>query len=1105
MTIKSVGFQLKTEGKATVKNDFAEIKAAGIDAAVSVGEASDRAAERSTKAAADAAERQSRSYAKIAAAAHASGLQTPVQRTYDTPRAAVEDLSSVKAAAALRAEIDPLWAAEQKLANELERIARIEKLGVLSTQELATAQSVARKRFDETTDAIKRQSGAGGGLSRNQKQTLLYTASDIVGSSANGFNPGQLLMQQGPQVLQAFAAEEGGLLKLRALINPVSVGLAGVTALAIAGTAAWLDYANSLDKLNALGQGSAGVIGATGLELEAAAEAAARSGEISVSAARDIETEYVKLGGIGKNVLGGLTALTVDFAAATGQDTKAAVQQLGAAFADPIKGAEDLTIRYGYLTQAQIEHIGDLVEQNDLYGAQQALLLGLQKPLDAAADHVNFLARAWRYVANEASDAWTSMGQAIDRALGGGTAIQKLADLQKQRTLLLASNANGMVAAIDREIAAVRKAAEAEKTRDDGKAARSRAVSTMRNVDTITGDNGRSDLKTKLSAVNAMLVDNGKAAGLSAEQLGRARTAQDMLAHAVSTYIPEGKKAAMLAELDAKIAGTKNAARKGELAAERSRIEQSGKLVTAADAAAAATARGDRAAVQATGHGDRHAQSIARQAQSMEVSAAAALDVADAYLKSSAAGLTAEARRKAATDATRKGVDVESQARRQMALQAAESVAAGAKSVATLRDETDSRIKVSAAVAAGTITVAQMNQALSDENALRPLIALRDTAEGATKTKLTAVIDAYTAALTRSHAAEAHDGAIKSIDDSVNRVEELKSSISDLSLSPLDQALNAAKRAAIQQADDGQYTGTDRTDFINTKVGEARATYAKNEASFILDTLRGQKDSITLSERELQLAGANDNMRSGELDKLRLALQIRRQFPDLAAVDVAQILAGVDAQQAVNEKLKITAAAIGEVRGYGTQFVDDVLSEDTWSSWGNAGKTVLNSLKTEFIKLALLNPLKNLVNGNSDLPTIASAFGSISKLFGGSSSAGAITSAASAIGSNAVGTESWSGGLTYVNENGGEIMDLPTGTRIYPAAESRRMMQGAGNGSVRGGDTHNHFTGNLLTPEWWQQIQAGDAQAAMQGAAGGAAMSDADGQRRSARRLGRAW
>lgn len=43
--------------------------------------------------------------------------------------------------------------------------------------------------------------------------------------------------------------------------------------------------------------------------------------------------------------------------------------------------------------------------------------------------------------------------------------------------------------------------------------------------------------------------------------------------------------------------------------------------------------------------------------------------------------------------------------------------------------------------------------------------------------------------------------------------------------------------------------------------------------------------------------------------------------------------------------------------------------------------------------------------------------------------------------SNAVGTAYFGGGWTRVNENGGEIMDLPTGTRIIPADKSEKMVK----------------------------------------------------------------
>lgn len=45
------------------------------------------------------------------------------------------------------------------------------------------------------------------------------------------------------------------------------------------------------------------------------------------------------------------------------------------------------------------------------------------------------------------------------------------------------------------------------------------------------------------------------------------------------------------------------------------------------------------------------------------------------------------------------------------------------------------------------------------------------------------------------------------------------------------------------------------------------------------------------------------------------------------------------------------------------------------------------------------------------------------------------------IGHNATGTMNWTGGLTEINEQGGEIVDLPTGSRIYPAQTTERIIQ----------------------------------------------------------------
>lgn len=62
-----------------------------------------------------------------------------------------------------------------------------------------------------------------------------------------------------------------------------------------------------------------------------------------------------------------------------------------------------------------------------------------------------------------------------------------------------------------------------------------------------------------------------------------------------------------------------------------------------------------------------------------------------------------------------------------------------------------------------------------------------------------------------------------------------------------------------------------------------------------------------------------------------------------------------------------------------------------------------------------------------------------------------VVSAGSSVGSNASGTAFWRGGLTQVHERGGEILDLPRGTRIYPHDKSVAMAYRDGQRNAGGG------------------------------------------------------
>ncbi|OWK29211.1 M15 family metallopeptidase [Sphingomonas dokdonensis] len=111
--------------------------------------------------------------------------------------------------------------------------------------------------------------------------------------------------------------------------------------------------------------------------------------------------------------------------------------------------------------------------------------------------------------------------------------------------------------------------------------------------------------------------------------------------------------------------------------------------------------------------------------------------------------------------------------------------------------------------------------------------------------------------------------------------------------------------------------------------------------------------------------------------------------------------------------------------------------------------------------------------------------------------------AASSLPRFAVGTHYSSAGAALIGENGPELVSLPRGSRVTPAAETRRILAANDTAPV----VHQHFnlSGNMMTPEFWAEIQAVGDTAAMRGAAGGAAIGQAEIRAQGARRLGRRW
>lgn len=113
-------------------------------------------------------------------------------------------------AAALRASLDPVAASQSRLNAELAEYALLANRAEISTQELAQAETMAKARHDQFVASMNKTPGTmSENGSQSRRQNLTYQAFDVGQTLALGLSPGQVLLQQGPQILQLYAGQGG--------------------------------------------------------------------------------------------------------------------------------------------------------------------------------------------------------------------------------------------------------------------------------------------------------------------------------------------------------------------------------------------------------------------------------------------------------------------------------------------------------------------------------------------------------------------------------------------------------------------------------------------------------------------------------------------------------------------------------------------------------------------------------------------------------------------------------------------------------------------------------------------------------------------------------
>lgn len=652
-----------------------------------------------------------------------------------------------------------LHVAQQEYFKLSAAIHQEEAAGIISKEEAAFALSVLRDRWQEVVEAERAHIPVAGEAS----DTLVEFVNAALGIQDAVKNGAEAIDEQTRSIADwlPMAGEMGAALSriglgaspmallrggMRGVFAAVTgsaatAGIASVAAAVAAGGLAWNRYLQSVKAVEVALEGVGRRAGVTRGEMELLARDGAAAGDVSVRTAREMEVSYLRMGGIGTEVMSGLIARTKDFAATMGVDFQTAQQMLGEAFADPTRGAEAFAASLHTLTDAEVEAIRRMDQSGEVLAAQRALFPALDRALVKHRDSVTALGNAWDWVARKASNAWDMTGRLIDATMGGDTLVteERLARLVAAQQQTPGVNREQEIARLRAELAAAREqgalADISARSTEAGQLARRYSPDTRR-LDELRGDSQQAGMLLMDPAIR----DN-------VASLSDLERAYDATSRAIETWLDPASRATEQHRLDIAAISAKTPAQLAEIAAERERLALAGEAISTGEAEARIANAREQAYREA-------AYAIEDQNAQIGLNARLTLDVADAWLTSAAAGERAAAMQQAMNDNFASGADVATRFRLVLSDHAAQVALTGAQSAAQYEAEALALGRLNDAVASRSMNVAQANREAQIEAQLRPLITAAANAEGTTKEALTRIIDELTAAM-RNYNAEA--------------------------------------------------------------------------------------------------------------------------------------------------------------------------------------------------------------------------------------------------------------------------------------------------------------------------------------------------------------
>lgn len=351
--------------------------------------------------------------------------------------------------------LDPAIRAHQQYQQALERVEKFTAAGIGTDSERARAIEIITQRYQQALGAINKHTqvtndnAKASGLARHELVNLGRQAQDVGTMLAMGAAPMQVFTSQAAQIFDIFSSSQGTLRGffgqvtsgLAAIVTPARLAFGGIIAGAGAAVLALNSYLEGQKSVERALRGIGRASGMTATGINAVAQSVATPFGLSVSEAREFGAALAATGRIGREELSALVKLGHDFAIAIGTDSKGAAEALAKSLSDPIRGADELNQRFGFMDAAQRRSIQNLVEQNRIAEAQRIIIAGIQSSIEGASEATGFWSKTWTAISNAISNAWDGLGKILARATGIGQnlddqyakAKSRLEELQKIR------------------------------------------------------------------------------------------------------------------------------------------------------------------------------------------------------------------------------------------------------------------------------------------------------------------------------------------------------------------------------------------------------------------------------------------------------------------------------------------------------------------------------------------------------------------------------------------------------------------------------------------------------------------------------------------------